>query len=648
MPTNPKGAALKLHTSPIVSAAEMWSFLCEEGGLQLAWEGDQPQPGYDRALESDISKVLFGDDTKSLASQLQGSKVSTAVLLNAFFATLQPFAQMLREIYAMLDTANASAQDKILSVALKSEELDQSLLATLDQFREWEEELRAASVRVVIPAWDSKSLWELRGAFADESKSFGQPISDPWDDLYRKKPGFVDPPRYEPVGDSVFDEVAELAYSVVDWFVQSCRSLAPDHNALLKKFAAEGGYGRDVDQDDADFNFLRTIAHVESDFWPVGIVSQIRLAKRRLLDMSGVARQVEAARISNNVSSLIAALPRSEMLIDGFEKVLRDVFQLPVWKQRSAVYSVWVSTQIVAGLAPRRVEFHTENGKLNFGFAGSRLARIETAEGYYTLWSELRTKLLRKNSRYRKQSIQPDYRILSPRNEEEPTSTCLVVECKQYKKASNRNFSEAANDYAVSCPDAVVALVNYGPIGTSLAEKIEPSARGRAIFLEHFKPTGASDLLKEIIEKTVPAPVKAEQPWVEGGTVHLSWMAPLRDLDLYALLTTSQDVHTISFSRRIDVSMDIELSEDERTAPGNEYLHINTWGAESYDIYVHNYSEIPSLCNAEAFVSLRIGDLERKFTAPDTGVGTWWHVCTIEPRTKSITPEGHLLINRPF
>lgn len=60
--------------------------------------------------------------------------------------------------------------------------------------------------------------------------------------------------------------------------------------------------------------------------------------------------------------------------------------------------------------------------------------------------------------------MQPDYRLRAAGAGPAATTDFLVVECKQYKRSSKRNFSAALTDYARASPFAQVVLVNYGPV----------------------------------------------------------------------------------------------------------------------------------------------------------------------------------------
>jgi len=638
--------ARRKKAKPIVSAAKLWQSLCKEGGIQVIWEKGEPLPSYDRGLEYEISKALFGDASKPLATQLEGSKISTAQLLNAFFKAVMPFSQMLQDIYKMLDQANASAQDKTVRVAIKPEGLDEPLRATLEQFREWEEQFRAASIRVLVPVWTTNSLWAFAAQFKPNTK-----VPDPiapdlssWEDIYRYQPGFASPPTFDRTGDKAFDDSAAIAYETIEWFMKACREIAPDHQGLRRLYDESG---RSADATDQKFQLLTVLAQAAGDAWPVGMVRTIRNAQLRIQRLPAPLRRAEASRVLGEVTSLIESLPKSPMVIDGFEKIFSDIFKLPVWKQRNAVYSVWIATQIVAALAPRPVTFHPKDGQLDFGFGGSRFASVRTGEGDFGLWSELRTALLRPTSKYRKHSIQPDYRIVWAGDEKDPASTRVVIECKQYKQPSRRNFTEAVNDYAVSCPEAEVALVNYGPIGTGLRSHIEGAIVDRAHFLEYFLPPARLAELAAILDRAIPA-AGVKRSWQGASTVRLIWDQPLQDLDLHGFAALPTSLREVSYRNKADLEADMELSADVTTGPGEETLQIQSWRADRYDIFVHNFSKAPPLAGGPARVEVRLGDESWDFCPPASGRDHWWHVCTIWPKRGTLVPVERLCATPEF
>ena len=67
----------------------------------------------------------------------------------------------------------------------------------------------------------------------------------------------------------------------------------------------------------------------------------------------------------------------------------------------------------------------------------------------------------------------------------------MVVECKQYKRASAENFTAAIIDYAANRPNAKVLLVDYGAINLSKEsmETVEKSrASGRYSMYSAYRP----------------------------------------------------------------------------------------------------------------------------------------------------------------
>jgi hypothetical protein len=122
--------------------------------------------------------------------------------------------------------------------------------------------------------------------------------------------------------------------------------------------------------------------------------------------------------------------------------------------------------------------FHVKDGHLEFPFAPNKIATItqpEQPSRRIELWSELRTPAVNLLGK-RKRAIQPDYRYLLIDGKKKPADV-VILECKQYKKSSASNFSEAIIDYARACPSASVILCNYGPVLDSVLKRVRETAR---------------------------------------------------------------------------------------------------------------------------------------------------------------------------
>ncbi|MBF0321129.1 MAG: hypothetical protein HQL01_15145, partial [Nitrospirae bacterium] len=102
-----------------------------------------------------------------------------------------------------------------------------------------------------------------------------------------------------------------------------------------------------------------------------------------------------------------------------------------------------------------------------------------------------------------------------------PSQTVVVVECKQYQKASVENFSSALIDYANGRPNAKVLIVNYSNIPQSIWMNIDSQLKTRVAAIGEFIPIGrdkrnkAFDDFSRLITESIPRPT-AKQMEVTG------------------------------------------------------------------------------------------------------------------------------------
>jgi len=216
-------------------------------------------------------------------------------------------------------------------------------------------------------------------------------------------------------------------------------------------------------------------------------------------------------------------------------------------------------------------------------------------------------------------------------------ATSLVVECKQYRNWSRKNFGAALDDYAKGCPKAPVVLVNYGPTDPSILDLVDASRRDRTFLVGDFKPgeNAALDCFRELVRSAYTTLLT---PRITG-TIDLRWGPMYRDLDLHLFIQLhiapfkSQATH-IGFGSThgsLAESPWAQWSEDIRESPpGVEQMTLSRWLNAEYDVLVHDYSGTAGFPNGE--VSVRVfrvpGEAERLFI-PRGGTGRWWHVCRI-------------------
>jgi hypothetical protein len=161
---------------------------------------------------------------------------------------------------------------------------------------------------------------------------------------------------------------------------------------------------------------------------------------------------------------------------------------------------VWVASRIADALHDLSFEWHPDGDTLRFPFSGAELATLLGGDGStHIFWTEKRTALAG-GGLFGRKHIQPDYRIMTVPTHRNDATT-LVVECKQYRNWSRKNFGAALDDYAKGCPNAPIVLVNYGPTDPSILDLVDASRRDRTFLVGDFKPgeNAALDRFRELI-----------------------------------------------------------------------------------------------------------------------------------------------------
>src|SRR5262249_44327360 len=136
-------------------------------------------------------------------------------------------------------------------------------------------------------------------------------------------------------------------------------------------------------------------------------------------------------------------------------QILYEFLSLPIWKARHELYAAWIFCEIINAIESDRPHIHANGQQLVFSFSGAHLATLQSYSPNLQLWCELRTPLKNPRGKSRKNAIQPDYSLaIGPVNYTK--NTIIVVECKQYKVPSIKNFADALRDYAVGRENARV------------------------------------------------------------------------------------------------------------------------------------------------------------------------------------------------
>ena len=245
------------------------------------------------------------------------------------------------------------------------------------------------------------------------------------------------------------------------------------------------------------------------------------------------------------------------------------------------------------------VQYHVKDNTLSFSFSGSHIATIKSYSPPLELWAEIRTYYPSPKGRSRKNHIQPDY-TLAIEDAYNADRSVAVVECKQYKKYSRKNFLNAAEDYAGGRPQANVFLVNYGTMNPLLKDSVDGKYRDRIQFFGSIQPHTTETIafrnaLKAAIDQYYKNNFKFKISECffpnKGCTIRLKWSDLPKDLDLHLIITTDTQKYHVAFNQRgsSDNYPFAELGNDDRDGYGNESITISQLLSAKYDIYVHDY-----------------------------------------------------------
>lgn len=612
-------------------------------------------PGYDAELVRVLKESLYPHATRSLERELHAAPPSAEAFLDVFFSALKPFSRMLRDVLSMFEAAGARRSDENLRIAFDFDKASKTLALTLQQFREVEVFFRRVTRPIVERLWNSDTMWPLDLDVEHVLESFGVPdtprnVSRVRDTRVRQwiekngRPAWLAFPGFPRSGDAELDKTLGMAEDLIHYMIVELLKLSTTYREFERRLRelpwedreqeeAEGGA-------DNTGNELPRRAFVSAahDFWPNAFAQHVCLGVEAVSDHVDEERAAAAAQLAAGIRSGFDRPPRRERTLVSLEKDFRDLVNLPIWKKRHELYAVWVASRIADALNDLSWEWHPDGDTLRFSFAGVELATLRSEDGStHIFWTEKRTKL-KKGGIFERKHIQPDYRIMTvPTHRDDATS--LVVECKQYRNWSKKNFGAALDDYANGCPNAPVVLVNYGPTDSRILDLVDASRRDRTFLVGDFKPGGnaALDRFRDLVQGAYAYTTPLTPRIV--GTVELRWGSMFRDLDLHLFVQLhsapfkSQATH-IGFGSTHGSLMELpwaEWSDDiQQSPPGIERIAISRWLNAEYDVLVHDYSGTPGFPNSEVSVRVAIvpGDSERLFV-PHGGTGRWWHVCRI-------------------
>jgi len=632
-------------------AVEVWAHIRAAGRTDLEY--------YDSGLEDELRRRLSLPEG-ALGDSLATYEITVEAFLLAFFRCVQPFVDMMGELLAMYEQAGASVGNENLAVKFDFGREHAGLQFDLRHFRQWVEGWRKGMQIVEEELWNYSSLWKLNSAlrpdvvgFRESNAELVEPLLREWirsepSDQWQRVPqapraAFADL-------DGLFSRVWNVLIQVFD----ATRSLARDHDTLMRMRFPDA-HSRGVEFPVREFppSLLRFL---ESDYWARSLIIGAYSQAQRLQSLEADEKTTEAAALAAELRSVFDDVPKGRVAVSTLIRTLDEILQLPLWKWRYELYSAWVAARIASALNGYGLRIHHDNGMLSFSFTGTHFATCDNLQPRLHIWAEMRSPLEEPKGKGRKKAIQPDYTLVA-----DPItgmgSAVLVVECKQYRRASTNSFAAALDDYARGRPTAQVVLVNYGPARPEIVECIpDLEIRSRVRIIGELHPGNPAalkafnDVILNAVELRYPGNELASacaRSVSAPFKVTLTWDAQPSDLDLHMEIGGEpQGRNRVTFSSR-GLQNDFPWAtygDDVRTGYGPEQIEVHRMEGRVYRFAVHKFSsdQVPIAgCGARVTVTTMQGVVV--LDCPATGEGNWWELFTVDGRTGTLSEVNEIM-----
>lgn len=637
---------------------KIWNHLKKHGGLDEKY--------YDKDIISNLRAVLELPSKGNFENQLQKYKVGTEDFLEAFFSVIQPFSKMMSDLLVMFERAGAKKTSKNLLISFDFDKKKKPYKFDIEKFKETIEIMESTIRKYSRVNITNDVLWRINDVLKKPSKFYNE---DPdrvisnisikkWIDIYYQGrwPDFM--PSQPLTGITLLDQKVNKIWRIWEKVVEQGKSYCKERYKLWEEI-----HNSAVDlKHNEDYSIeIRNLAQIDSDNWPGEFIWFLcyRIEKLNYLPLD--IREDEARKLENGLDDILKDLYSDVYNDVVLEKNLKDFFNLPIWEKRYELYAAWVSSQIISALETADLRFHIDNNVLNYSFAGVHIASSNKLNPELQVWTELRTKSNKLRSTKRKDNIQPDYSLaINPAKL--PESSILVVECKQYKKASNKNFSDAIQDYAEGRPNATIILVNYGEASQKILQKVNTALHDRVHLIGNMRPglNNRIELFKKIVLESIKQYyIKNENsgsfsPWINlsvPANITLRWEKVPRDLDLYIYVyTLNNEKYKICFNDigNIEEKPMALYKKDIQDGIGPEIIDISTWMEGKYHIFVNNFSKDSLLAGSGATVELSVTEKMIKVECPMIGDGEWWDVFKLDTTTGKIEITNRIIKENEF
>lgn len=627
---------IKMDSENVISSSnEFWKYICEVGGLDEKY--------YDKELIEDLKIALGGMKNESMDEILSVNDISIEKLLSKFFKVTRPFSEMMNDLLSMFEDANANTTDNNLKIEFDFS-TEEKFSFDINQFKTMKEKMNKIEREFDYLNFNTNIAWKLFEPFREYEKSqsiINNIKVNEWINEYNEN-------RWP----QIILECPQIEYPELEKYILKLWTIWEIYIEEIKKICENPDDWREKIHKH-DYNKLKDLLICQSDKWPRYFIIQIFKFIQYLDSQNNMMREQVAEEVANELKDILSKIPVLKYTKEEIVKSIEEFLELPIWKHRYELYSAWVCTQIVGSLKDYNIEYKLYNGKLSFSFGGSHIASVANSNPELQIWAELRTEWKNNSEKERKSRgnhIQPDYSIgVDPIYQIE--STLVVVECKQYKNPSRKNFSEALEDYAEGRPNSNVILVNYGRISKNLIDKMETDNKNRMFAYGKFIPN-STDIIdfKKQIKTTIDQYFNLPGKSIEGEfleepiKITLEWNENPRDLDLHLVIDGGKDNTSIDISYGNSGDKEkypfCKYKQDIQSGYGPEEITISRWLDKRYTISVYNYSNEVNLYESSARIKIKQGLKEELVSIKNTDEieGRTWTVGMI-----SISENGFII-----
>lgn len=599
------------------NSAELWRFICKSANFKDVF--------YDYSLQEALKKELKLSPLKTVEYSLKQKGITCDELVLALLRVMEPYSQMMVDLLKMFERASAQSTDNNIQISFDFENKTNNLTFDLKNFKRQIKIVTSTYIKLIVPKIEKPfELVEffyglLFGKCCQYCAKYIYP--NEWLDIYFNKDVWPNINLEQPkTGIYEFDKLICKIWLFI--------------NAIISEFKItydeKIGRKRSVNRGSSDGR-MQNFWCAENDLWIGNLLNSIFLLVDAINNLQDEEKKKKIQLLTKQISKKLDSYESQKIIVKDDILSIIEVLNIPIWKKRYELYSAWVATQIVAAFEKDKLVFNVTNNTLSFSFKGSRLATAKNFNPPLEIWSELRTPFSNPVSKKRKNNIQPDYTIgFSPVTV--PENSIAVIECKQYKKSSTKNFSEAITDYANGRPYADVYLVNYGSISSKVIKNVSEQTKERTCVIGEFVPSSIfANVLKERISETVTK-VYNKNARKYAMTIELKWDSSVQDLDLIVEVVCKSEKYTIYYEKmgHIDIFPYAILNRDFCAENGVEIISLERIMEDAtYNILVINSSEN----SMNSIPELKINIFDKPIIIKPNNpllVNDTWNVCKID------------------